>query len=220
MIRTCAVCETAFEAHRSSSSYCSVTCRTTSRRTTVQRVCEKCGVSFSAKPSKTGKFCSRTCAQSASRKQEVTRSCAKCSKVFTVKPCEIAKGGGVFCSWGCRGVTPFDKRCVQCDAVFPCPGHSPERRFCSRVCRQQHDSAQTIVPCAGCRKDFKRVGRKVRYCSRSCRTSFFLFSGARLSLLDLANVAGMASAHMRRKLQQHSVEPETEVPPHLVRRER
>lgn len=74
-----------------------------------QRICETCGASFDAKPSKIlqgkGRYCSRRCYQTAPKAPRavwVERTCEVCSKTFSIKPCFVRRGDGKFCSRDCR----------------------------------------------------------------------------------------------------------------------
>lgn len=72
---------------------------------TVTRNCASCGKAFEAIKADVarggGKYCSRTCSQSA-RRTSVDSFCDRCGATFKVKPSKIANGRGKFCSRKCK----------------------------------------------------------------------------------------------------------------------
>lgn len=73
-------------------------------RPAVERMCQQCGVPFTAKAAHVlaGKalYCSTACKHASQRTRE-TRACQQCGTEFLVYLAEIRKGGGRYCSRAC-----------------------------------------------------------------------------------------------------------------------
>lgn len=107
------------------------------RRNGIERVCEQCGKTFTARNKQVqlghGKYCSHKCQGLAARKP-VERICKFCGKSFFTVPAEVKNGRGTYCSRRCQGDDlnmHQQHQCLQCGKEFQ---GLPSDKFCSHAC--------------------------------------------------------------------------------------
>jgi len=107
----------------------------------IKQACKKCGAEFDALQKEvrrgSGKFCSRTCANSRPRTdpKRTNVSCAQCRVHIWVKPSRMAKATRSFCSRTCKdGFFSKVKRCAVCQRFVT----NNRSTFCSNKCHVQH----------------------------------------------------------------------------------
>lgn len=108
--RTCEQCGNAFEAipsnvRRGNAKYCSRSCYDAVRAKQFEsRMCEGCGITYSANAVSDRRYCTRECRAVAGRTRE-ERTCPICGASFWAVQAKIARGNGRYCSRGCFGVS-------------------------------------------------------------------------------------------------------------------
>lgn len=152
------------------------------------RKCKRCGKSLAGKPRRVV-FCSHECS-SESRRKTATLPCAQCGREVERRPSELR--GNVFCG-----------------------------ADCSRTAQRRR---RVTVPCKQCGDPVERMVSQVRryvFCGRVCRAeslrSRYAFSGASLSIYELATIAGLTKTSMSDRITKSGIKPGEEVPVELLR---
>ncbi len=142
----------------------------------VERACESCGGTFSARPDHVAvghaRWCSRACYASGKRRP-VELACVICGKPIVVPP---SKAGRKYCSPSCRfeGQRTVPARaCEMCGAAFTPATSGDDQRTCSPKCGALLRQRREVRACAMCGKTREvrasalAAGRG-KYCSRRC----------------------------------------------------
>lgn len=139
---TCQKCFKAFENRKKDKKFCSSVCYFASKDNPVDKICERCSISFTVPyRGRAQRFCSGKCSGAASglarREERENRSCLNCSKEFEV----ISTLPTKYCSTDCFYKHSYGREskivtliCEACHGEYEKPFIKRNRKFCSKSC--------------------------------------------------------------------------------------
>lgn len=142
---TCKVCGGPFKTNKKSQLYCSVQCRAQVQRRVPSFTCKNCDRAFSPIGMDRTTFCSRECTFSYKTKH----------RAITIKKASQ------------------QKTCSRCGKPFE--SNKPNRRFCSKECREYRipkDPITYVRQCKECGKQFDTSSHGIGFCSDQCRRKY------------------------------------------------